>query len=491
MNKLYPYEKRMADKLRQMPVTGKDTNWEMMKTMLDEADKRPLSPPPFFSKIGGGKILIAALVMVAGLLLQQNLKNNKPALAIKKARQQNNITPGTGTNAATKNNIYKSDINVTQPNILADEKKTADAEKKYFNTNENIPANNPVNAPAVTLNSLTGSNLPVKQQHNKKQGLIVARNKTILTKQQKLLNQNTEPGVNSNSSNPLHFFNHHNSLFSLAFEKGVKSPAAVLYRPVVLPAAKIKNNQLLVANETRKERRELKRSFSNRKINNTQDVVFAAGLVLPKSLAIAQQQSPGYNVNGKANLISDYLPGAYLQYHLTDKFFVHSEFQFQSPQYTNQLLVQQNSQLNNAGLMVNNKVFIEKLYYFNLPLTVNYSPLPNFYIGTGVQYSSLISGIARYQKTVGQNVNASVARFQDDTVANLLNPKDLRWQMDANYYYRRFTLGARYNQAFNNVADIQVSQNVRTISRNKAFQFYIRYNLWEDKKKKDYFTSGY
>ena len=56
--------------------------------------------------------------------------------------------------------------------------------------------------------------------------------------------------------------------------------------------------------------------------------------------------------------------------------------------------------------------------------------------------------------------------------------------MDANYYWNRFTVGLRYNQALSNYVSLRISAVSPAIAdKNKSLQFYLRYNLWEDKKK--------
>jgi hypothetical protein len=133
-------------------------------------------------------------------------------------------------------------------------------------------------------------------------------------------------------------------------------------------------------------------------------------------------------------------------------------------------------------------VYLEKLYYFNVPFNVYYSPARNLFIGGGLQYSSLLSGVALYEdrRTIGQTQTySSFARqFKDDSVAAKFAPSEWRYQFDANYYFKRFTLGLRYNQAMRDFINLQVNSTLPpTQDRNQSFLLYLRFNIWEERKK--------
>ncbi len=57
--------------------------------------------------------------------------------------------------------------------------------------------------------------------------------------------------------------------------------------------------------------------------------------------------------------------------------------------------------------------------------------------------------------------------------------------LDANYYFNNFTVGLRYNQALSNYISFPpiARQCLIQFDKNRALQFYMRYNLWEEKKK--------
>ena len=116
-------------------------------------------------------------------------------------------------------------------------------------------------------------------------------------------------------------------------------------------------------------------------------------------------------------------------------------------------------------------------------------------MGTGLQYSSLLSGIAHYEKVkrivtpVGPAqeyvIEDYYTRFRNDSLSRRLNGNELRLLVDMSYYWSRFTVGLQYSQAFNNYVSFQVTPaSAYQFDKNKSLQFYLRYNIWEDKKRK-------
>jgi hypothetical protein len=188
--------------------------------------------------------------------------------------------------------------------------------------------------------------------------------------------------------------------------------------------------------------------------------------------------------------VSDYLPSPHLQYHLSSKTFLQTEAQFTSPQFVRSTLLYETKGPVVAGGYTTNSVYAKKLYYFNIPVSIHHSPFPGFYMGTGIQFSSMLSGVALTEEkkwTAGGNgtlIRETYSRFRNDTLSSRINGNEFRVLLDANYFFNRFTVGLRYNQALSNYISFRVSPNVPyTFEKNRALQFYLRYNLWEEKKR--------
>ena len=232
--------------------------------------------------------------------------------------------------------------------------------------------------------------------------------------------------------------------------------------------------------------------------STNEDKTFAFGLSLPLGFPIGDQEPLAYNSRGGVNTISDYIPSPHFQYHFNNKTYVQAGLQFKAPQFIHPLLLYQSQFMYQQGPLLMEKITnitARKLYYFNIPLTIYHSPLKNFYMGTGLQFSNLLSGVAQYEQVekrynpIGPPqeylVSNYFTKFKNDSLSSRLNRSEVRLLVDMSYYWSRFTVGLQYSQAFNNYVSFQVSPiSPYTFDKNKSLQFYLRYNIWEDKKRK-------
>lgn len=216
--------------------------------------------------------------------------------------------------------------------------------------------------------------------------------------------------------------------------------------------------------------------------------MLAMGFSLPLAFPLGDQRAMGYNLWAGHNTVSDYMPSPHLQYHLSDKTFLQTEAQLMSPQFIRSTLLEYTVRPLGPNSYTTNAVYAKKLYYFNIPVSIHHSPFPGFYMGTGIQFSSMISGVALSEErkwTGGSNVllKETYSRFRNDSLSQRINSNEFRLLLDANYFFNRFTVGLRYNQALSNYLSFRLSPATPyTFDKNRALQFYLRYNLWESKK---------
>jgi hypothetical protein len=223
---------------------------------------------------------------------------------------------------------------------------------------------------------------------------------------------------------------------------------------------------------------------------------WAAGIALNNGITLGAQNRFNYSMNAKSGVLTDYIPSLYLQFHLNDYVFAQTELNFVSPQYTPQLLVFQHSNdvMAQPFTSLQKSVFIQKLYYFSVPVSLHYSPLNNLYFSAGLQFSSFQSGLAtvqekQYTTTSGPDhptsVSNTVLKFKDDSIAAKLAPNEWRWQAGAEYYFNRFTVGMRYNRSFKNLVTPDAAASVPSAAglHNQSMILFVRYNLFESRKK--------
>lgn len=524
MNERQPYERHLAEKLQNLPPPGAvDESWEQMRILLDKEMPRGGGLPGrrnwwlFGIAIG---ILFLATWLSGGPFRDSNKTNvasqtlppanqskgttteNNPSATTGKqvAQNQSRGEPNTATNPSSEkdegmviviptenNKDNKKSTDNSEPNA-DDETSTLrtnrTADKKTDKKNDNLtPTAEDRNTAAG--NTTTGRRTPNNKPRNA--GTTPSRDR----KSGK--NNNTTVGGPTNDGSPQQMEG--NTLTPLPTIHTVQATAVqapVGYDdqpgPVLASGTTIEKDY---AQKSARLPQPPARNAAKKKLLKSREAgVFALGFSLPLAFPLGDQRAMGYNQWAGHNTVSDYLPSPHLQYHLSSKTFLQTEAQLTSPQFVRSTLLYQTKSPVVAGGYTTNSVYAKKLYYFNVPVSIHHSPFPGFYMGTGIQFSSMLSGVALTEEkkwTSGGNgtlLRETYTRFKNDSLAQRINGNEFRVLLDANYFFNRFTVGLRYNQALSNYISFQLSPGVPyTFDKNRALQFYLRYNLWEEKKR--------
>jgi len=219
---------------------------------------------------------------------------------------------------------------------------------------------------------------------------------------------------------------------------------------------------------------------------------WVVGIGLNQFFTVGGQARSDYNSGGTTGGLGDYLPVPMARYFFSRRVFVQMEAQFNAPQYTKKDLLADQSPPDTIGpaQIQRQSVYIKKLFYFNLPVSVHLSPFKNLFAGIGLQYSRLSNGVGLFENklivTGAQDSvkSISVKNFKGDSTYQKLKTNEFRLLADVSYEYKNFILGARYNRALNNFINVHISGSQVTQSRNSSIQLYIRYILWDQRKKR-------
>jgi hypothetical protein len=506
MNRPQKYEELMAHKLSATPVPNADANWQKMRELLDKQQ-----PATRMMAWKWKSVVAIVCTVVLWWLAENDRMNNTTANTTKSTpvtyHPLKNSEANPTKNASSHNNDKKEIAYL--PSFINTAKKLS-----FFST---IPT--PANATGIK--NVAGSTghpnnfTPILTSVNRENRLMVEafklpqtsnnfssafgtkKNRPVISNIEKIENASAIHPPTAFVQNWLQSLSAANitthtlaALTSITLEdEKEKELSQQLAATAILQQQKIK--ALLAAEKwakkvARRDRRvgALSGIFKPFSLQpNDGDPWWAVGLSVSNAVTTSNQNRVDYNINAKNNMALDFLPSPYVQYHINSNVYLQTELGLNAPQHTPQILIAQNS-LQQQGSTLQRSIFIQKLYYFNVPVSLHYSPIAHLYIGGGLQFSSLQSGIALVQDRLPSNNNLvknTVAKFKDDSTAARLNPNEWRWQTAADYYWNRFTVGARYNRSFNKLVNSQSFSPLKY--NNNSFLFFIKYNLFEGRKK--------
>ena len=542
MNEKQPYEKHLAEKLQQLPPPG-DANrsWPQMRSLLD--NELPEGGGSGFGRNGATKwwmigLLVGVITIGTWLSTKQSGPNEKDApTASGQIASEKETTPSSGVSLPAsneKNNLTaSSSVNDSkaapsssvkeqppQNSLLTDNKQssTDNSSNTTLPTVKETEIAKKNEGSEVTKTNKDNTNT-TKLNSSKNNPAVEAGSSAAIVKSNSTLNNNTksnQPGsgakqndktvaglsnqptgrknavTESNQVNEDFLATYSGLIFGVdkststigetdALIKGspdAQSIASVV--PKAPPKPGRRYNKYTKSFEPR--------SNKPRVVGTGDEKNMAFGLSLPLGFPVGDQQAVAYNFNAGQNTISDYLPAPHFQYHLNEKSFLQSELQFVAPQFIQPVLLSQNIQVSSMQTKYTS-IYAKKLYYFNMPFTAYYSPFKHFYLGTGFQFSSMLSGVAMNEEKLytvsDSSITTNYTKFRNDSLSNKFDGSEFRILFDANYYWQKFNVGLRYNQALTNYISIRATPTSGLFQdRNKAIQFYLRYNFWEDKKKK-------
>lgn len=223
-----------------------------------------------------------------------------------------------------------------------------------------------------------------------------------------------------------------------------------------------------------------------------QKVEFSAGIGLQQQLPLAGQKWNPYNAQGRKGTLADYIPSVYIRLTKPRKWFLQSEFRYGAPQYTKDFTYRQmivNDTGANPRFSIITSSSLKKTYYHQLPVTFNYFIRPGWSIGAGIQWNKFSSAVSEKQKIIRNNIlqqdsvqSKIVEREKGDT-ATEFKKSYLQAVIETQYQWKRFSFGARYSFGLQPYIQFTLPGGAQQQEKNNSLQFFIRYELWKQKKK--------
>ena len=497
----HTYENIIKNKLDQVNGPDSDIMWGGMKSILDlhmpQKKKKKIIGWWFFE--GNGMYAGIAILITLGTLTGYRILNNNQTgttasnetKTLKQsitgnnkniAGSENNVTPG----VATPGNIS------TEASTSIQSQKTVETgdQKTAENTEISSTSSNKTNKDLISSQSTGGTDRlkTTSTTNNKdiqyKSGFTNSNNKIaglIKTRKQSLVQDAELPGTTK------------------------RETAVSLYNTATF------NSLLTVKPQTQISRiKDIgnKKPVSDiiAKLNN-QKKGWVIGGSFNIHMPFSMQEMSTLNIHGRKGNLADYLPSIYVQYHLNDKVYLQSEIQYSSPQYTPKQVLFDEWNNMTTHQKEENLVYLDKLYYLSLPVTIHYSPLKNIKVGSGIQVSKLIksiltdeqavwqNGMEGWQKTIvntqiyskspGTNSNNGATPASVDTASQNFKSTDLRMVLDANYNWGKLNVGFSFNMGLGNYVNSKSGINsVHIKDRNEDLKLYLRYNIWDQRRKK-------
>ena len=509
MNEKLPYEEQFDRAWNELPLPDEDTAWKDMKRRLDEEDDDKIVVPPPRKGCGIGALLIGLLLLGGFWLLLRPEK-----WFIKKE---------TGTAQKTETSNVRKDSFGEKQDVNSNNKKSSPEKINDQNKqpNKNIDTTNKFETKTIRDNSENTS----LQKDNKQEGETIVEIKT------------SEPGSTRNKpgsktilsetkrSKPVVPVKKKNIKQAKREEK-VSSNDKINSQPVNSPdiseiktdtnVSNIKNDQLpkkkltdtkqddtpvvqkqdsttikpvdsTVIKKIDQPKAETKPSPKKEK--DPKSIFFSAGLGLHQQIPIAGQEWTTYGSLGRKGIISDYIPSINFRMEKENRWFLQTEFRYGAPQHTKQFTYTQKISIDTfTQAVITNSSSLKKTFYHQVPLTFNYYVLPNWSVGTGIQWNKFYSAVAEQDitrrnpgTTIDSVISKNIVKVSNDSSTALVKSW---WQgvIQTQYQWKRFSIGARYSFGLQPYIKFTLPNQPLQEEKNNSFQLFLRYELWRSKK---------
>lgn len=479
MNELIPYEQQLAGKLAEAPLPNIDGAWDAMRKMLDEEEDDKVVPPVNRGCRGAGIAMLVLALLTGGLLIWYMLTH------------KNQATTAPPANTAAKQDsaiVHSSTQNVKGNNI----------DTTLISDKENLQ----VGIDGVTSKSSVST---ATQHSTQRMQANVIRHKGAVTNLRALtpvVNTRIEQGVTAQKDSSDVIVNGLPSHIT-PNQLGQHTDTASNPSKDVIPAAAqpgitqqpVKNTNKPVTNPTPTSDTSHTKTNDHKATEASNDkdkkpFWLGAGLALQQLIPVDGQKATPYNASGRKGSLGDYIPSVYARvYH--GKKMLQVEFKYGAPQYAKEVAYDKKIIFHDSttGTTISNVSRVKKTYYHQLPVSFHYSVLPNFTIGGGFVWNRFQSAVVQQetQSSAGASVDSLVSSklvtLKRDS-ATAFAKSYFQFMAEAQYTWKRFSIGARYAWGFQPYLTISSSVNgQQQKERNASLNIFIRFELWQSKKK--------
>jgi hypothetical protein len=505
MNETLPYEEQLDQAWDDLLLPNEDMAWKDMKRRLDEEDDDKIVVPPPRRGCGIGALLIGLLLLTGLWFLLRpekwfTKKENETAQQIKSDVKENKTEVKTENNASE----VEDEIQVKQDQNIdkITQKDTANTQSSADDPNERDRSkignkNSDIKSTTKGSGSLTikdevtiqandpgtekkrTSFQPVKANRRENASKVQTKKakksnideRSVSSQKKK---QGTEDVLNNNVPAQK------DSVVS-----DTRSQQPQINALPVTDSSKNKMVQPIASN--RKDSVLKNKNIVKEKDKEQRPIFFSAGLGMHQQIPIAGQEWVTYNSLGREGILSDYIPSINFRMEKQDRWFLQTEFRYGAPQHTKSFIYDQTiTRDTQTQVTITNSTVLKKTYYHQVPLTFNYYVLPNWSIGTGIQWNRFKSAVAEESitksspVTIDSIISKKIIPVNQDT-AGAFAKSWTQGILQTQYQWKRFSIGVKYSFGLQPYIKFTLPNQPLQEEKNSSFQIFLRYELWRSK----------
>lgn len=474
MSEYLPYEEEISKRLKDLQLPDEDDSWEGMKRLLEEEDNdRPIAAPPLRGCAGYGLALLVLIIL--GMLIFDPLKWFHSAkteaadnvIITRKQHQQDKDKASShlqelkkmaaaNTNSGDTTGLYKSAI-IEQGDAA----------------NMSVDSVNAVVFKLVKNSKRERSTTDRINQQDQEQYVSGKYNATSINNKPKTVTRNVKEKIAAGSSRS----QVSESMDSTSLQAGLMT----VQKTDTTERDKISiTNAEPVTTGIKKQQADSANPAQNEKADSAKKLnyYFSGGIGLHQLVPVAGQKMTPFNSQGRKGSLGDYIPSVYIRFHKDQKWFLQSGFRYGAPQYTKEVIFEQQTIFDSSLGSITNTSKVKKTFYHQLPISFHYFIFNGFSAGAGVTFNKFTSAVIEQAKYKLDTLISSAVKSKKGVDSNFVNTY-LQGMVELQYHRGRFSGGLSYLFGLKPYLVFTLPGGNQQRESNRSLQLFIRYELWK------------
>lgn len=465
MNEVPPYNDAQES---DVPLPDVNKAWQKMEVLLHEDERRRRAVPWWFWRTAAGILLLLGTAFGGWWLLRSKDGEEKNRKPISLAAKEQGV-PGGDQNE-------RQPIAFSKPSIAKQNgpvQGSASPREKNAVALVTPPAGKPAPSPQERQRYATNSDTVVQKEDlpQRRQPTKAKPANTAVAS----LPLNQKRNTNNDETKPYEVEKKKEAVVPLEKEKDPLQASIRLKKDSINKTDSAKAAMPPVVPTEEKKTPSKKAAF-----------VFSAGLGLQQAIALQRQPSAPTDTTGRKPAFFDYFPSVYVKAE-RGRWAAQAGFQYSVPQPVANFSFSQKTTYDAATTVLQTeRINLRKLYYHQLPVSLNYRLLPQWSAGVGGVYNIFAGAVterevrSKYGSTGAEAVSKNtepIKGYKDSffykTTAGLL--------LQTDYHWKRFSLGLRYIQNLQPFIKYTRPDGTVLDKKNNALQAILLFQLWKSR----------